>query len=157
MTFRITPMPTDRVHALRRGAPDANGQPAERTTSDGGGNPCRHCLRDIPEGAEMLILAHRPFATLQPYAECGPVFLCADDCAAWEGDADSLPPVLTARDSFLIKGYFATERIAYGTGATLPAAEVPAAIAAILARPDVAFVDIRSARNNCFQARAIRG
>jgi hypothetical protein len=38
-------------------------------SADGGGNPCRHCLQMIPEGAGMLVLAHRPFPAPQPYAE----------------------------------------------------------------------------------------
>ncbi|WP_136634323.1 DUF1203 domain-containing protein [Pseudooceanicola onchidii] len=156
MTFRILPLATDLVRSLRQGAPDANGQPAERAVAQGTGNPCRHCLCDIPEGAGTLILAHRPFATLHPYAECGPIFLCGDDCAAWQAAPDSLPPVLKGRDSFLVKGYHPTERIAYGTGATVPADQLSATITAILARADVAFADIRSSRNNCYQARAVR-
>lgn len=156
MSFQIIPLPTDVVQALRQGGPDANGQPAEHAVSDGVGTPCRHCLRDVPAGAGMLILAHRPFDTLQPYAECGPIFLCAGECDAWQGAADTVPPILETSDSYLVKGYFATQRIAYGTGATLPVGDIPAAIARILEREDVAFVDIRSARNNCFQARAVR-
>lgn len=156
MTFSILPLATDLVRSLRQGAPDANGQPAEPAVAQGGGNPCRHCLCDIPEGSGMLILAHRPFATLHPSAECGPIFLCGDDCAAWQAGPDSLPPVLKGRDSFLVKGYHPTERIAYGTGATVPADQLSATITAILARADVAFADIRSSRNNCYQARAVR-
>lgn len=153
--FRVTPMPTALVRALRTGAPDAHGQPAERATSDGGGNPCRHCLNHVPEGAGMLILAHRPFTRLQPYAECGPVFLCADTCPAWSGEAGALPPALSG-DSYLIKGYDPSERIVYGTGATLPTPNLPDAIARLFDRDDVAFVDIRSSRNNCFLARVVR-
>lgn len=74
------------VAALRAGGPDANGQPAERgAISDGKGVPCRHCLRDTPAGKEYLILAHRPFPAPQPYAETGPIFLCAGDCARSDG------------------------------------------------------------------------
>ncbi len=40
---------TESVLAWRDRAPDANGMPAERAVSDGGGNPCRHCLRDIQQ------------------------------------------------------------------------------------------------------------
>ena len=152
MTFQIVPLPTGLVRALQSGAPDANGQPAEQAVSDGGGNPCRHCLCNIPAGRGMLILAHRPFGALQPYAECGPIFLCADECAPWQGDG--MPPILTQSPAYLVKGYLASERIAFGTGDVVPAAEVPTRIDAILARGDIVFVDIRSARNNCFQARA---
>ena len=63
---QIFAMPTETVRAYQAGQPDAHGQQPERATSDGGGNPCRHCLTYIPEGAEMLILAHRPFSTTQP-------------------------------------------------------------------------------------------
>ena len=156
MSFRITPMPTETVRALQAGGPDANGQTPERTVSDGTANPCRHCLQDIPEGHEMLILAHRPFGALQPYAECGPIFLCAEACEAWQGAPGELPPILRDRADYLVKGYLPSERIAYGTGATIPSAEVAARIDAIFARDDIGFVDIRSSRNNCFQARAVR-
>ena len=50
-------MPTDQARALQAGGPDANGLSPERAVSNGSGNPCRHCLRFIPEGEEMLILS----------------------------------------------------------------------------------------------------
>ncbi|MBM2576538.1 DUF1203 domain-containing protein [Jannaschia sp. Os4] len=152
--MRYDPLPTDLVRAWRAGGPDANGQAPKRATSDGDGVPCRHCLRDVPQGRDYLILAHRPFGAPQPYAEVGPIFVCAEDCAAWEGDG--VPPVLTTSPDYLIKGYSADERIAYGTGAVVAAAGIDAAIAARFDDPRVAFVDVRSARNNCFQTRVRR-
>jgi len=62
--------------------------------SDGAGNPCRHCLRFVPEGAGMLVPAHRPFATMHADAETGPIFLCAGACPA-SGGAD-LPEIANA-------------------------------------------------------------
>jgi len=154
MSITIHPMPTATARAFRAGAPDANGQPPERSVSDGGGNPCRHCLGMIPDGAGMLILARRPFSAPQPYAEVGPVFLCADDCPAWDGEG--MPPALASPD-YLVKGYNADERIVYGTGAIVPTPDIAARAEALLADAAIAFVDIRSARNNCFQARITRG
>ena len=150
-----TALPADIARAYRAGAPDANGMPAERATSDGVGNPCRHCLREIPAGAEMLILAHRPFPEAQPYAETGPIFLCAGDCPRFEGAA--LPPITDGVPDYLIKGYTDAHRIRYGTGAVVPVAGLEEAAAAILARDDVAYVHVRSARNNCYQFRIDRG
>lgn len=144
------------VAALRAGGPDANGQSAERgAISDGKGVPCRHCLRDTPAGEEYLILAHRPFPAPQPYAETGPVFLCAGDCARWEGVG--VPPVLTTSTDYLLKGYTADYRILYGTGRVVRREEVESHAAGLLADPRVAFVDARSARNNCFLLRIRRG
>ncbi len=148
------PYNQDFVDHVRNGGADANGQPAERTPSNGQGNPCRSCLRDIAKGEEMLILAARPFPAPQPYAETGPIFLHAEACAPW--DAEDMPPILATSPDYLVKGYTADDRILYGTGAIVGSGDIAAAVAARLARAEVAFVDIRSARNNCFLTRAIR-
>ncbi|MCB4457126.1 DUF1203 domain-containing protein [Leisingera sp. McT4-56] len=152
---KITALPTEIVRALQEGGPDAHGQMPERTVSDGGGNPCRHCLQYIPEGQEMLILAHRPFPEAQPYAETGPIFLCADHCARHEGEA--VPEVLKGSPDYLIKGYSADHRIVYGTGIVIPQAEMMGRAAAIFADERVDYIHIRSSRNNCYQARIDRG
>lgn len=152
--LKITALPTDTVRALQAGGPDANGQMPERSTSDGGGNPCRHCLRYIPKGAGMLILAHRPFPAPQPYAEVGPIFLCADECERHE--AGEMPEVLQGPPGYLIKGYSADDRIVYGTGAVVEQARMMEQADKIFTDPRVAYIHIRSARNNCYQARIDR-
>lgn len=151
--MHFTAMSTDDARRYRAGGPDANGQPPERVVADGLGNPCRHCLSMIPEGAPMLVLAHRPFTTLQPYAEVGPVFLCAGDCP--QGGSSDLPAMLASPD-YIVRGYGPDERIVYGTGGVVPTCSIPARAADLLADPRVAFVHIRSARNNCFQCRVDR-
>lgn len=152
--FKITALPTEEVRALQAGGPDAYGAAPERAVSKGAGNPCRHCLQNIPEGAEMLILAHRPFLESHPYAETGPIFLCAKPCDRYEGGA--MPEVLTTSPDYLVKGYGADDRIVYGTGSITPKDQIGAAVRDIFARSDVAYIHVRSARNNCYQARIDR-
>lgn len=154
MPIRYIAIPTDLARAYQAGAPDANGQPPERHVSDGGGNPCRHCLRMIPKGEGMLILAHRPFPAPQPYAEVGPIFLCARPCDA--GGGARLPEVLASPD-YILRGYGADDRIVYGTGAVVPTARIEAEAKARLSDPRVAYLHVRSARNNCYQLRIDRG
>lgn len=148
--IRFIPIPTETVRAYQSGAPDANGQPPERHFSDGGGNPCRHCLCMIPKGAGMLVLAHRPFPAPQPYAEIGPIFLCADPCTV--GGGPDLPAILNSPD-YIVRGYGADNRIIYGTGAVTPTDQIANRAAQLLADPRITFVHVRSARNNCFQLR----
>ncbi len=148
--IQFTALPTDEVRALQEGGPDAYGNTPEHAISDGAGNPCRHCLGQIPAGAPMLIIAHRPFAALQPYAETGPIFLCAEPCA--RGGGQAIPAALSSPE-YLIKGYSTEERIVYGTGAIVPTEEIPQQAADILNTPGVAYVHVRSARNNCYQMR----
>ncbi|WP_170515660.1 DUF1203 domain-containing protein [Ruegeria atlantica] len=152
--FKITALATDEVRALQAGHPDAYGATPERATSTGKGNPCRHCLQNIPGGEEMLILAHRPFLETHPYAETGPIFLCAAQCERYEGKG--LPEILTTSPDYLIKGYGTDDRIVYGTGAITPTDQISTAVRDIFARPDVSYIHVRSARNNCYQARIDR-
>lgn len=150
--IKVTALDTALVNSLRQGKADANGQRAERAVSDGPGNPCRHCLDFIPEGEEMLIVAHRPFYEPQPYAEVGPIFLCAKACVRWEGEG--LPPVLaqTGEDR-LLKGYSPEDRIVYGLGEIVGRDRIAERARTVLNDPRVAYVHVRSSTNNCFTCR----
>jgi hypothetical protein len=147
-------IPTDHVRRLRAGAPDANDQPALQRPAQGLANPCRHCLQLIAPGRPMLVLAYRPFAQAQPYAEVGPIFLHADECPGYE--ADTLPAWFAHLSPAVIRGYGADDWIKYETGAVVAGSELTEACRKILADPDVAYVHIRS-KFNCFQCRVDRG
>ncbi|ARO23770.1 DUF1203 domain-containing protein [Rhizobium sp. S9] len=145
-------MPTADAEALWNGGRDAYDNPPETMISDGDGNPCRHCLQNIGEGEEMLVFAYRPFPELQPYAETGPIFLHKQPCRRYAAE-EIQPPMLTMSPDFIVRGYSADDRIVYGTGAVTDIADIPAYAGTLLARPDIAYVHVRSARNNCFQCR----
>ena len=153
MTIHFTPIPTDIVRAYQAGGLDANGQAPEHHVSDGDGIPCRHCLQVTPKGAGYLVLAHRPFPAPQPYAELGPIFLCADACDA--GGGADLPEVLDSPD-FILRGYSAADRIIYGTGGVIATGQIIDRAETLLADPAVSYVHVRSARNNCYQVRIDR-
>ncbi|MCE4553794.1 DUF1203 domain-containing protein [Pelomonas cellulosilytica] len=147
-------IPTEHAQALRRGGPDAHGQPPIAAVARGAGNPCRHCLQLIADGDTKLVLAYRPFGVPQPYAETGPVFLHQTACARY--DADALPAWFAHLTPALVRGYDANDWIVYETGRVVAGTELAEACHAILARDDVAYVHIRS-RFNCFQCRVERG
>lgn len=146
-------METETARHYQLGGLDANGQVPERAMSDGGGNPCRHCLGMIPAGAGMLVLAHRPFPSLQPYAEVGPIFLCAGPCE--RGGGGGCPEILAAPE-YIVRGYGADDRIVYGTGGVVATGTIPARAEALFADPRVEYLHVRSARNNCYQCRIDR-
>jgi hypothetical protein len=154
MQLSVRGISTDEVHAIRCGAPDANGQPALRRVAEGVANPCRHCLGLIAEGDPKLVLAYRPFDVLQPYAETGPIFLHADACDRYE--SDELPSWFVFLEPAIIRGYGADHWIRYDTGNVVPGPELTAASQAILSDATVAYVHIRS-KYSCFQCRVDRG
>ncbi|MEC3862342.1 DUF1203 domain-containing protein [Mesobacterium sp. TK19101] len=154
MAIRFDAIPTEQVRALQSGGLDANGQVPERRISDGVGVPCRHCLKLVPKGEFYLVLAYRPFAMIHPYAEVGPIFLCAKECVS--GSVEAKLPDFLVSDSYILRGYDTDERIVYGTGRVTPTVEITSYCKALLRRPEIDFVHIRSASNNCFHVRVER-
>lgn len=151
--FVVRGLDTALVERLRQGGGDAHGQPALIRTAHGRGNPCRHCLQPIAEGDEMLVLAHRPFESAQPYAEVGPIFLHRQGCVRY--DASTLPAWFDHLQPALIRGYGRDGWIRYDTGAVVPGTDLAAECERILGDPAVAYVHIRS-KFNCFQCRVDR-
>jgi hypothetical protein len=155
MSIRFLALDTSLVRHLQHGGVDANGQKPERHIGKGGAMPCRHCLTDIAAGEPYLILAHRPFAEPQPYAEQGPIFLHAEPCQRYQ-DNGGVPPLFLERAGYLIRGYGTDDRIVYGTGRIVAPKLMVGAAEEMLADQRVAYIHVRSASNNCYQARIDR-
>lgn len=151
--IRFVALESERVARWRAGGGDAHGQPAERKISDGDGVPCRHCLDMVPAGSPYLVLAHRPFPQPQPYAETGPLFVHADTCP--RGGGETLPAFLRS-PSYILRGYGADHRIVYGTGGVVDTEVIVDRARDLLARPDIDYVHVRSAANNCYHCRIER-
>lgn len=151
MTVLFHAIPTEDAVRLRNGGTDAYDRLPEVLISEGHGYPCRHCLSNIAAGDEVLVLAYRPFPALQPYAETGPIFLHRKPCPRYEA-SEVLPPILDSPD-YIVRGYGRDDRIVYGTGAVTPTEGIRDRAEELLARDDIAYAHIRSARNNCYQCR----
>lgn len=154
MHIQFNGLPTSVVTLLKSDGRDSYGLPFEKKVSDGAGIPCRHCLCETPSGQEYLVLAHRPFQGLNAYTETGPIFLCSEECEQ-PVPSDDLPTMLTS-PQYIVRGYTSDERIQYGTGKVVETQGIADYARTLLAETAIAFVDIRSASNNCFQCRITR-
>ena len=152
MTIQIKGMPTEEARDLQNGGLDANGQMPEIQISDGKGNPCRHCLEMIAEGEELLVFSYKPFSSIQPYAEQGPVFLHKRECEAYK-DNDAEPGAFNNKEVIMIRGYGDDERIVYGTGKIISKTDIKSYASSLFEDPTIRFIHLRSASNNCYQAR----
>ena len=152
-TIIFTAMAADEADAFRNGKPDANGQVPERHHTTGT-LPCRVCLGHIKDGETALLLSYRPFPEPQPFAETGPIFIHAESCSPAESHG-RLPAMFDSPD-YIIRGYSHDNRIVYGTGAVTPTEKIVQRAEDLLARDDIAYVHVRSARNNCYQCRIDR-
>ena len=154
--LKFAGMTTEEATHLWNGGSDAHGNLPERAISDGHGNPCRHCLQMIEEGDAFLVFSYRPFNATHPYAEQGPVFLHAEPCQAFgpeSAEDRNLPPVLEDSPRYLLRGYDGNERIVYGSGTIAETDQLRETADQLLKQDKITFVHVRSATNNCWQAR----
>lgn len=154
MKIQFVGLPTKNVRAAKALGQDAYGLPFDHATSDGDAWPCRHCLGETPHGEGYLTLAWRPFEGMNAYTETGPLFLCAADCEPF-APTETAPDILRS-PQYLVRGYTADERILYGTGQVVKTPKIADYAKRLLQNPEVAFVDVRSASNNCYQCRIER-
>ncbi len=152
MTIRCVALPTERVRELQAGAADDYGLRPERRISDGGGTPCRHCLHHVAAGDAYLVLAYRPFPVPQPYAETGPIFIHAAPCERAEEGAD-LPIADGTPELHRPRLRRRPHRLRHGAGRR----QLGGRAAELFGRAEVAYLHVRSARNNCYQFRIERG
>lgn len=155
MSIHFTAMPTEDAETLWNGGTDAYGLEPDTMVSTGPGHPCRHCLANIDEDDELFVFAYRPFPEVQAFAETGPIFLHAKPCRRYKAE-EVQPPVLETCRDYILRGYGENNRIVYGTGAVILKDDVETYAKGLFARDDIAYVHVRSARNNCYQCRIDR-
>ena len=154
MKLKIRGISTNVCNEIWRNGVDANGQRVLVRVARGPANPCRHCLELITEGDDKLVLAHRPFDTLHPYAETGPIFLHTKPCYRYE--SENLPTWFKYLDPAIVRGYASDDWIRYDTGNIVRGEEITHACQTILSDVSVSYVHVRS-KFNCFQCRVDRG
>jgi hypothetical protein len=66
-----------------------------------------------------------------------------------------LPEILAAPDC-IVRGHDADDRIIYGTGGVVATGAIPARAKELLGDRRVAYVHVRSVRNNCYEVRIDR-
>jgi hypothetical protein len=150
-TFRITPLPPDVAFRIRREMTDDFGH-ALSVRHDSSRHQCRACLRLTEPGEGFLLLAYSPFASDQPYAEVGPVFIHERDCGTYEeGEAY---PAEFPREAVVLRAY--TDRDEIEDAAFVGKGPVEGVIARLLEKPEVAYLHARNSTYGCFMFRIDR-
>jgi hypothetical protein len=152
MSFRVRPIPADRLAAVRDRGVDELGHPV-RPAPAGGGEPLRCCLRDADPGEPIALIGHRPSDLGGPYAETGPVFVHAAACAGYP-TPDAYPAGFRSRRQ-VFRAYGPDGRIV--DAEVVAGADAEPALERLLARTDVARVDSRNVAYGCYMFRVERG
>jgi hypothetical protein len=142
--FRIRPLDAGYAERIRTTLLDDFGNRLKIQT--GVAAPCRFCLRIARTDEPLIVFAHRPFASVGPYAEIGPVFIHALACDGY-ADAGCFPPDFVQR--------CLTMR-AYNSEGTIETAELStpgdpeASLARLFVNDRVSFVHVRNPAWGCY-------
>lgn len=149
--FRIVPLDAGYAAQRRATRRDMFGRPIEERR-DAEPHQCRVCLELSAPGEPVLLLAHRPHPEGVVYAETGPLFIHARDCAPY-ADADRYPPRFPQR-KVVLKAFSRAHEIVDARHAL--DARPEQVIAALFADPRVDYIHARNLGYGCFMFRIER-
>ena len=149
--FQIRPLSPEIATAARNTRIDqfGNSLPVVR---DGKPHQCRVCLTMSQPDEGVILLAHRPFESNQPYAETGPIFVHERPCQPYN-DNSGYPPEFP-RSAVVLRAYSSDDRIldAQAVGER----GVETVIAELFANPAIAYLHARNLGYGCFMFRIDR-
>lgn len=145
--FRAIGMDDATAARLRAAAHDDAGNTVITMAS---GGPCRFTLTDHPAGSAMRLLSWAVPKPAGVYALRSPIFLGADG-DAWDAPG-VVPPVVAAR-KVALRAYDAAGMMVYPANTLVLDDDHAAVIAALLDRPDVAFLNCHTALAGCYLCR----
>jgi hypothetical protein len=148
-TTRLTVHAIDpsRLDAVRASGQDVGGNPFTPYPATGEGEPLRCCLRFAGAGEPIALISYAPFEQRSPWREVGPVYVHAERC---EGPGESGVPGGLSRGPLVLRTYRADGSMNYDHNTLIGADDVEPMLEDLLARPDVATVNVRTVRPQCF-------
>ena len=148
-SFTVVAIPTDVADYVRSTTKDPRyGHPAHSDVAVESA-PCRHCLCLIQPGEKQILFTYDAFRGIETLPLPGPVYIHAEPCEPYRA-ASIFPPELRHSPRTLN---------AYASGRRLLGAEyvddttIDTALAQLCARPEVAYVHVRSTVAGCFTFR----
>jgi len=146
--LHVAALPLDDLARIRSRGEDDFGNPLIVTTvADAGGSPLRCCLREAKGGERIALISYQPSKIGGPYAEVGPVFIHAEECAGYT-EKDRYPHGFRHRRQ-LLRAYDDAGRIVDAEIAENgDAAE--ALCASFFLRPDIAYIHSRNVLWGCY-------
>ncbi len=119
---------------------------------DGKHHQCRVCLTLSQPDEGVILFAHQPFDSKQPYAETGPIFIHERDCLPYQ-NAEVYPPEFP-RSAVVLRAYNEKDQI---VGATAVGERlVEEVIAELFADSVIAYLHARNLGYGCYMFRIER-
>lgn len=150
--MHVNAIPAERLRQFRATGRDDNGEAIVGRFDAEGGAPLRCCLRDSRPGEQIALIGYRPMRHGGAYAEVGPIFIHAGDCAGYP-TAQRYPEEFRGRPQ-VFRAYRADGTISGGVLVQPGGQE--AAIRDLWTDPKVALIHSRNVVYGCFMFEIVR-
>jgi hypothetical protein len=150
-TFKIVPLPSTVASLARESRRDEFGNLLS-ILRDGERHQCRSCLSLSQPDEGVILLSYQPFASQQPYAEIGPIFIHERDCQLY-ANLHTYPQDFP-RNAVVLRAYNDADQIV----AAEPVLErrVEDVIAEMLNDETIAYLHARNLGYGCYMFRVER-
>lgn len=143
--YRIIPLAQDIANAARWSRVDQFGNRLA-VLYDGEAHQCRVCLQLSKPDEGVILMAHRPFASRQPYAETGPIFIHERACVPY-GEGNRYPAEFP-HHAVMLRAYNDEDAI---IGAEMVGErEVERVIVELFENQEIAYLHARNLAYGCF-------
>lgn len=150
--FRIVPLSMAVAQIVRESLRDQAGNPV-KIVRDGRPHQCRVCLRLSSPDEGVLLLAHKPFESSQPYAESGPIFIHERECKPYSNPADY--PSEFPKSAVVLRGY--SDEDAIIDAQAVGDQKVEDVIKELFSNQKIAYLHARNLGYGCYMFRIDRG
>ncbi len=152
--FNVIALPTETAAEVREsGKSPRYGHPAHTQVATGYG-PCRHCLHTFRVGEEKRTLfTYDSFTGIENVPLPGPIFIHEQPCGRYPNDAGypaDLEPFAVVFNGYA-RGQKLVERVLVSA-----AEDKVAAVAHMLERPDIDYIEVRDQSAGCYDFRIER-
>ena len=154
--FQCIPIPTETAERFRRTGRDDNGNEVRRVVAtEGGGFPCRHCLRSAQPGETMLLGSYNLPRPRGIYWTPSPIFLHETMCTRAMG-RNEIAPIVRSNSLVSVRAYDASDQCLYELGQVCMGEDVDGPLERAINDPRTAFVNIHTARPGCLLSMVMR-
>jgi hypothetical protein len=146
--MRIVGVEADRLARIRERDADEFGNPLTARTAQGW-EPLRCCLNRASEGERIALICYTPWSQPSPWLEAGPVFVHYGPCAGYP-TPEVYPTNFSSGKRMMHPFGHDGERVYEHITYVGEDGDHETVVRDILARPEVAFLHVRSATAGCF-------
>ncbi|SEE46475.1 Protein of unknown function [Rhizobiales bacterium GAS188] len=152
--FRCIALDTGFAEKMRKSPTDEFGYPITKRVEGSKTYPCRHCLKEAPADDGMLLLSYQVPRPKSVYGHPTAIFMCGTQCSRFTAE-NTIPDIV--RNRLIVFRSFAQDgMMIYDANELVDGKACEGTLQTLLAREDIAYINVHTAKAGCMLCRVER-